>query len=117
MKKLDSNCSPDLLRGNIELLLLYLTNEMKAAYGYQLIKEIEKRSNGFFRCKEGTIYPSLRKLEGDGLTRGEWQELPNGQRRRYYRLTKEGEKALAEKLDSWKLFTTSVNLVFRQLEA
>ena len=92
---------PDLLRGNTEALLLFLIEELEATYGYQLIKEIEKRSRGFFQFKEGTVYPALRKLENDGLLRGEWQEMPNGQERRYYRITPRGEEALVKKLAMW----------------
>src|SRR5208337_5358246 len=47
----------DLLRGNTDSLLLFLINERGQTYGYRLIKEIEERSQGYFRFKEGTVYP------------------------------------------------------------
>ena len=68
---------PELLRGNTEALLLYLVNELEFTYGYQLIKEIKTRSQGYFLFKEGTIYPALRKLENDGMIAGEWQQVPD----------------------------------------
>ncbi|MBI4267358.1 MAG: helix-turn-helix transcriptional regulator, partial [Chloroflexi bacterium] len=83
---------PELLRGNTETLLLFLIDTLGAAYGYQMIKEIEKRSRGFFQFKEGTVYPALRKLENEGLIQGEWQEATNRQERRYYRLTEKGKE-------------------------
>ena len=86
----------DLLRGNTDSLLLFLINEHGQTYGYRLIKEIEERSRGYFRFKEGTVYPALRKLESDGLVRGEWKKLPNGQERRYYAITDRGPGAPAE---------------------
>jgi len=107
-----SDYPSDLLRGNTDSLLLFLIDEQGYTYGYRLIKEIEKRSHGFFHFKEGTVYPALRKLEHDGLIQGEWQELPNGQGRRYYRITPKGKKLLRKKIAAWQGFTTAVNLIF-----
>ena len=108
-----SGYSPDLLRGNTDALLLSLIDELGSTYGYQIIKEIEKRSRGFFRFKEGTIYPALRKLENDGLVQGKWQETPSGQARRYYQITAKGKEMLRKKIATWQSFTTAVNLIFR----
>ena len=104
---------PDLLRGNTEALLLFLVNEMDYTYGYQLIKEIGRRSEGILRFKEGTIYPALRKLENEGLLRGQWQQTSNGQERRYYRITAKGKTVLETKLAAWESFSNAINLVFR----
>lgn len=102
----------DLLRGNTELLLLYLISEFKETYGYRLIKEIEERSKGYFRFKEGTVYPALHKLENEGLLKGEWKRINNGQERRYYRITEKGEKVLKKKLAMWQDFSAALGLVF-----
>ena len=116
MENIQTDYPPDLLRGSTDILLLSLIDEMGSAYGYQMIKEIEKRSQGYFQCKEGTIYPALRKLENDGLTKGDWLELSSGQRRRYYQITPKGQEALAKKIAIWKDFTTAVNLVFKPVK-
>jgi DNA-binding PadR family transcriptional regulator len=108
---------PDLLRGSTDVLLLSLIDRLGSTYGYQIIKEIEKRSQGFFRFKEGTIYPALRKLENEGLLRGEWREMPNGQARRYYRLTQKGRGMLSKKMLIWQNFITAANLIFQPSEA
>jgi PadR family transcriptional regulator PadR len=112
-----SKYAPDLLRGNTDCLLLFLIMEEQYTYGYQLIKEIEKRTKGYFQFKEGTVYPTLHKLENEGLIQGEWQERPNGQQRRYYRITEKGKQALEEKMAAWQGFTTAVNLVFKPTKA
>ncbi len=104
---------PDLLRGNTETLLLFLVDELEDTYGYRLIKEMGKRSQGFFQFKEGTVYPTLRKLENEGLIQGEWREMPNGQERRYYRVTEKGKEALGKKVAMWQNFTTAVNIIFK----
>ena len=113
MRRTDPEYRPDLLRGNTEALLLSMVNEMGRTYGYQLIKEMGRRSDGFFQFKEGTVYPTLRKLENDGLLKGEWKDTPSGQERRYYRITKKGQEALHTKLAVWDSFAEAMNLIFR----
>lgn len=117
MQSTQANGSSELLRGNTEILLLFLIDEQGQSYGYQLIKEIEKRSGGFFRFREGTVYPALRKLEHESLVQGDWQELPSGQRRRYYHITQRGKEVLSKRLAAWQGFATAVNLVFNPARA
>jgi PadR family transcriptional regulator, regulatory protein PadR len=107
---------PDLLRGNTDSLLLFLINEHGQTYGYRLIKEIAERSEGYFRFKEGTVYPALRKLENDGLIQGEWKKLPNGQERRYYSMTDGGRALLQQKLVMWQSFASAMALVMKPAE-
>jgi PadR family transcriptional regulator PadR len=103
----------DLLRGNTDSLLLSLINESGQAYGYKLIKEIERRSQGYFKFREGTVYPALRKLENEGLIAGEWKKLPNGQERRYYAITDAGRELLARKLEMWRSFSSAMALILK----
>ena len=109
---MDANHSDHMLRGSTDGLLLFLINEEEQSYGYQIIKEIEKRSRGYLRFKEGTIYPALHKLENQGLIHGEWSELPSGQQRRCYRITEKGRNVLSERLQAWEGFSNAVNLIF-----
>jgi len=108
---------PDLLRGNTDSILLFLVQQMGSTYGYELIKEIERRSGGFLRFKEGTVYPALRKLENGGLLRGEWRSATPGHERRYYWITTKGKAALRSKLDTWQSFTAAMDLVLKPVEA
>jgi PadR family transcriptional regulator, regulatory protein PadR len=107
----------DLLRGNTDSLLLFLINESGETYGYRLIKVIEQKSEGYFKFKEGTVYPALRKLENDGLLRGEWKKLPSGQERRYYCITDKGRELLQRKIDMWRSFSSAMALVMKPAEA
>ena len=113
MQGIPSGYLPELLRGNTETLLLFLVDELRYTYGYHLIKETEERTRGFLQFKEGTIYPALRKLENDGLIQGQWKEMPNGQERRYYRITEKGKEALRKKITAWQDFTTAMKLIFK----
>lgn len=100
----------DWLLGNIEPLLLYLINE-RPMYGYQIIKELEGRSQGYFKFKEGTLYPVLHRLEKDGLIRGEWRVLTSGRQRKYYHITEKGLVVLAERQGQWQEFFTAVAMI------
>ena len=100
----------ELLKGNTETLLLVLM-EAEPMYGYQLAKEINQRSSGYFAFKEGTMYPALHRLERDKLVEGTWQDTPNGVRRRYYRITAQGSQALADRLREWQRFSRAMNSV------
>jgi DNA-binding PadR family transcriptional regulator len=106
------NYERELLKGNTDSLLLYLIN-CQPTYGYQIIKELEKRSSGYFQLKEGTLYPALHRLEKDKLVKGRWQKLPNGQERRYYYITRKGQQVLAERLAAWQDFSTAVKAIIQ----
>jgi PadR family transcriptional regulator PadR len=108
------NYGRELLKGSTDSLLLYLINN-QPMYGYQIIKEIEKRSNGYFLFKEGTLYPALHRLEREGLIRGKWQKLASGQERRYYHIQEKGQKVLNERLETWNDFSRAVNMVMQPL--
>ena len=99
----------DLLRGSTESLLLALIGN-SPMYGYSLIKEVRRRSDGHLQFKEGTIYPALHRLEQAGLIQGEWVSV-NGMERRYYSLTVEGHRVLQSRREQWRQFSTAVNRI------
>ena len=101
-----------LLKGNTDILILSLL-ETEPMYGYQMIKELGRRSDGFFRLGEGTLYPALHRLERAGLVQGRWQRLASGQERRYYSLTRKGEQQLEEQANAWERFASAVNLIIK----
>jgi DNA-binding PadR family transcriptional regulator len=82
-------------------------------YGYQVVKELEARSQGYFKFKEGTLYPALHRLEKSGLITGKWQMLPNGRQRRYYHITAKGQSKLALEKTQWQDFFTAVSLILQ----
>ena len=102
----------ELLKGNTNLLLLRLIS-YQPTYGYQIIKELEEKSNGYFQFKEGTLYPALHRLEKEGLIEGKRLKLPNGLERRYYFITSKGQKALTEQLAVWQNFSSAVDLIMQ----
>ena len=102
----------ELVKGSIDSLLLCLIAE-QPMYGYRIIKELEGRSNGYFKFKEGTLYPALHRLERVGLIVGKWQMLPSGQQRKYYYITDKGRLNLVEKRGQWQDFLAAMNLIIQ----
>src|SRR5436190_12544813 len=90
----------ELLKGTLSLLILSLLSR-KAMYGYELAATVHHDTDGAFEWREGSLYPSLHKLEQLGLIKGEWEDKEGGRKRRYYHITKTGRTALAEKVQSW----------------
>ncbi len=87
--------------------------EYQPMYGYQIIKELEAKSQGYFKFKEGTLYPALHRLEKTGLIVGKWQMLPNGRQRRYYYITAKGNRLLVVKRSQWQDFLTATTLIIQ----
>jgi DNA-binding PadR family transcriptional regulator len=102
----------DWLLGSIEPLLLHVLSQ-QPMYGYQIIRELESRSQGYFRFKEGTLYPVLHRLEQSGLVRGQWQTLPSGRQRKYYQITEKGLATLAERRSQLREFLTAMEFVIQ----
>ena len=86
--------------------------ELRPAHGYAIIDELRSRSGDTFDLPEGTIYPALHRLEQGGLLSSHWAEQA-GRRRRLYRLTRRGHRALARERQSWRSFSRAVGRVLR----
>lgn len=99
----------ELLKGSTVILLLTVLNE-REMYGYELIKEIENKSDEVFVMKEGTLYPILHNLESEGLLNAYWSQQ-DGRKRKYYQITDEGKRKLQEKKKEWIRFRTAVDTV------
>ncbi len=102
----------ELMKINIDSLLLCLISR-QPMYGYQILKELETKSEGYFKFKEGTLYPALHRLEKAGLILGKWQMLPNGRYRRYYHITDKGYQMLVAKRTQWQDLFTAMNLIIQ----
>jgi PadR family transcriptional regulator, regulatory protein PadR len=102
----------DLLKGSSNSLLLSLLDG-KTMYGYQIVKELEARSQGYFKFKEGTLYPALHRLEKSGLISSKWELLANGRQRRNYDITAKGRATLAQEKTQWMDYFNAVTLVLQ----
>ena len=105
----------ELLKGTLSLLILSLLSR-KAMYGYELAATVHRDTGGAFTWREGSLYPSLHKLESDGLIVGRWEEKETGRKRRYYRITDKGREALREKVKSWTEIYHAVNRILENTD-
>lgn len=103
-----------LLGGSTALMVMHLLSE-KDMYGYEIVYELEKRSENVFSLKEGTLYPVLHGLEKDGFAASYTELAQTGKQRKYYRLTKKGISALEQKKAEWKRYSRGVNTVIGEL--
>lgn len=106
----------ELTKSSIASLLLHLIDQ-QPRYGYQIIKELESQSQGYFKFKEGTLYPVLHRLESNGLIASKWQALPNGRQRKYYYITAKGTQTLEEKKSQWQSFVVAMNMIIQPQKA
>jgi len=102
--KPENNMSP-LRKGLLEMAVLKVISA-KAAYAADIL---ERLSSTPFKTQEGTLYPLLSKLRREGAVSYEWVESQGGPPRKYYSLTKEGERTLKELSDYFKTLQTAIN--------
>ena len=101
----------ELIRGSVEIVILKLLSD-NDMYGYQKIKTVNERSNGFFEWREGSLYPCLHKLECDGLVDSYVKES-GGRMRRYYSLTKKGREVAAARTEGAREFCKALTLLLQ----
>jgi transcriptional regulator len=100
----------ELKKGSAELLILSLVED-RPRHGYEIGSLIEQRSGGVLRFNVASLYPLLYRLERRGWIQGRWVEKAGQRRRRFYRLTADGKKVLAEQRRSWLEFVAAINRV------
>jgi transcriptional regulator len=100
----------ELKKGSAELVILALL-EARPRHGYEISQIIEQRSDGDVTFKVASLYPLLYRLERRGWITGQWVEKAGQRRRRYYRLTAQGRKVLAEQRKGWLRFVAAINRI------
>jgi PadR family transcriptional regulator PadR len=97
-------------KGSAELLILALL-QAQPHHGYEIGKLIEIRSGGTLHFHVASLYPLLYRLEKRGWIQGRWVEKANQRRRRYYRLTGEGNRVLELQRKKWEEFVGAVGRI------
>ena len=94
--------------GTVQLWLLILLSD-KPMYGYEIIRELEKRFSGRWLPKTGTIYPALEKLEENGLIMGQIEFRDHGPDRKHYAITDKGKEELRSAMIQWEKMTEIID--------
>ena len=100
----------DFLRGHLDGLLLAVLADAPG-HGYELSQRLTQRSGGELGVPEGSLYPALHRLERGALVESSWS-AEEGRRRRVYRLTPAGRRAVKASRHEWRAFSAAVDRVF-----
>src|SRR5215213_9416240 len=94
-------------KGSAELLILSSLEDGQL-HGYDIAREIARKSGGLLTFHVASLYPLLYKLEDRRWIHGRWVEKAGQRRRRYYRLTAEGRKTLTAQRGRWAAFVAAL---------
>ncbi|HEY8477008.1 MAG TPA: helix-turn-helix transcriptional regulator [Chloroflexota bacterium] len=97
----------ELVKGTTPSLVLALLAE-RPMHGYELARAIQERSAGALALGQGVLYPTLHRLEREGLIVGSWEARRAGPERRVYRITPKGQAVLADGRAEWAAFADVV---------
>jgi DNA-binding PadR family transcriptional regulator len=100
----------ELTKGAMAYLVLAVLRDGEG-YGYQVVQRIRERSDGVFAPSEGSLYPTLHRLEAEDALVAAWRAGEGGPRRRWYRITPAGLAQLASLQGDWDVFAGAVHRV------
>ena len=107
--------SSDVIRGYNDLMILFILLE-RDSYGYEVSKEIEKRSKQQYSIKETTLYSAFTRLEKKGYIASYYGNETHGKRRTYYKVTNAGIEYYKEKCEEWQITQDVINQFIRRQE-
>ncbi len=102
----------ELLQGTLDLLVMRILRS-GARHGYDIVKRIEVLSEDAIHVGEGSLYPSLHRLERRGYIVAKWDISETGRRAKFYSLTADGKRKVSQEERHWAEFTSAVNLILK----
>src|SRR5579872_5159938 len=102
--------TPNLLQGTLDLLVLHAL-QRGPMHGYAIAQAIHLLSDEVLRVEEGSLYPSLYRLELDGAISAKWGLSENNRKAKYYEITRHGKKLLAQQQATWSRLSVAVERV------
>jgi transcriptional regulator len=101
-----------LLHGTLDLVVLRALSWGRM-HGYGIARWIERTTNDALSVEEGSLYPALYRLEGEGVIRSRWGVSETGRRAKYYELTAKGHTRLEQEREAWTRFARAMGRVIR----
>jgi transcriptional regulator len=102
----------DLLQGTLDLLILKVLS-LEPLHGWAIAKRIEQVSKEILLVQQGSLYPALYRLEGQGWIEASWRDSDGGRRVKFYSLSASGRRQLDTEVATWKRLSSAVNLVVK----
>jgi PadR family transcriptional regulator PadR len=103
----------DNLQGTLDLLVLKALDSRGAMHGYAIANHVQQVTDEMLRIEEGSLYPALHRMEGDGWIDSEWSISATNRRVKVYRITGDGKKQLAREEEQWNRFNQAVSKALR----
>ena len=94
-------------------MLILKTLALEPMHGYGIGLRLEQISQGVFRVNAGSLFPAFRRLERDGLIKGEWRATENHRRAKYYALTAQGRGTLRRETRQWEVQTAAIARILK----
>ena len=103
----------DLLQGTLDMLILRVLarDEM---HGWGIVDRLTQLSRNALKLGEGSVYPSLYRMEARGWIKAEWAASNNNRKAKYYSLTKAGRKQLEAEQENWSQLSAIIAEVMRK---
>ena len=98
----------ELMKGSIDILILSQIAKGDT-YGFEIVKNLQLKSNNLYKMSEGTLYPALQRLEQKKYLKSYWGSSETGGRRKYYSITEPGKKELIKKIEDWNRVSELIN--------
>ena len=101
------------LQGTLDLLVLKTLATSGSLHGYGIVLHIQRASDELLRVEEGSLYPALHRMEQNGWITSEWAMTETNRKAKYYKLTAQGRRQLAEAEQSFDQLVKGVRAVLR----
>ena len=110
MTRKSKDQSGDMMQGTLDMLVLR-TLILGPAHGHTIASVIEKTSGEILQVEHGSLYPSLHRLEDQGLVASFWGTSENNRKAKYYRITLAGRKKLSHERGRWEQLVRAITRV------
>jgi transcriptional regulator len=102
----------ELLPGTLDLLVLRILSRGEL-HGWGITQRLEQLSQRALQVDEGSLYPSLYRMEEKGWIEAEWRQTENNRRAKYYSLTRAGQKQLEKEQAIWERMSAIITTVLQ----
>ena len=106
----------DLVQGTLDLLILKIL-ALQPMNGWAISQRLRQVSGDVLQVSDGSLYPSLHKLEQEGWITAEWRPSENNRRAKFYSLTRMGRRQLEKETANWNRLSGAITQVVKLKEA
>jgi PadR family transcriptional regulator, regulatory protein PadR len=107
-----ASSSIDLLQGSLDIIVLK-TLSWRPMHGFGVARWIQHTTDDVLQVEEGSLYPSLYRMENKGWVKSEWAITENKRRAKYYHITAAGRRQLATQSETWESFVVAMTKILQ----